>query len=201
MIVRRTLSVLVASALVAVFLGGCLFSPRDPDGPPDEEPTDWQTPISTSIVLQNLKAAFEGEGLSNYRECFVDTFRFHVDPQDSLDAGQEGYERYANWTRDDEEYAASRIFSDAAGIALSFTTIEEPDETQDVTYRRESYVLTIEWQSGPHVPNEEITYEGWATLWMRRDDTGRWAIFRWVDRRPDPHVCDTWGVLRGDYRA
>lgn len=196
MILRKVILLL---ALPAVFLvNGCLLSPRDPDGPPEGDVTDWETPINTTIVLANLDSAFEGEGLQNYRDCFADTFRFHVDPQDSLDAGQEGYDRFANWTRDDEEQAANRIFSDAADIAVSFTTVQEPDESGDVTYRIEDYSLTVAWESGG--PQEEVTYTGRASLHMRRDGTGRWAIFRWVDRRISD-VDKTWGYLRGEYRG
>ena len=198
MIVRRALPVLVLGAAAALLASGCILSPREPDGPPDEVPTDWQMPINTSIVLSNLKAAFEGEGPSNYRDCYTDSFRFHVDPQDSLDAGQEGYDRYANWTRDDEEHAANGIFGDAASITVSFTNYQEPDELQDYTYRIEDYSLVVAWQSGAHA-SEEITYEGRATLHMRRDGTGSWAIYRWVDRRATANA--TWGFLRGEYRG
>lgn len=188
---------LAAAALL--FLCGCIFTPRDPDGPPEGDVTDWETPISTDIVLRNLKAAFEGEGVQNYRDCFTDSFRFHVDPVDSLDAGQEGEDRYANWTREDEEHAANGIFGDASDIALAFTTIQEPDEAGYDTYRIEDYELTITFDSGE--ADEEVTYGGRASLHMRRDNTGRWAIYRWVDRRlTEDSPPPTWGTLRGDYR-
>jgi hypothetical protein len=199
MIWRKALAAGVAAAVLAAAGWGCILSPRSPDGPPEEPPTDWQTPVNTDIVLENLTAAFEGKGLSNYRDCFADSFRFHVDPQDSLDAGQEAYDRYANWTRDDEEQVANAVFTDAGDISLTLTTTEETDETSGDMYRKEEYSLTISWQSGPHV-SEEILYRGVATLYMRRDLIGRWAIYRWVDRRVDT-VHETWGVLRGDYRG
>ncbi|MBD3348321.1 MAG: hypothetical protein GF400_03875 [Candidatus Eisenbacteria bacterium] len=193
---RMTKLVAVASL---VLLCGCIFTPRDPDGPPEGDVTDWETPINTSIVLRNLEAAFEGEGVQNYRDCFTDSFRFHVDPSDSLEAGQEAEQKYAYWTRDDEEHAANGIFADASEIALVFTTIQEPDEGTDDTYRIEEYVLTITFES--EGPSEESTYEGRASLHMRRDATGRWAIYRWVDRRlPVDDPPTTWGVLRGQYR-
>jgi hypothetical protein len=193
----RKLTALLTLPLV-LFVGGCILSPREPDGPPAGDVTDWETPITTEIVLSNLKSAFEGEGGQNYRDCFADTFRFHVDPQDSLDAGQEGFDRYANWTRGDEEHAANGIFGDSGGATVSFTTIQQPDEGTSTTYRIEDYSLTIEWESGG--PIEEVVYKGRATLHMRCDSTGRWAIFRWVDRRQSDGANDTWGVLRGNYR-
>ncbi len=191
----RTATALLAVA-AALLVGGCIFSPREPDGPPEGNVTDWQTPISTSIVLSNLKAAFEGEGLTNYRDCFADSFRFHVDPSDSLDAGQEGGV-YLNWDRDDEEQAANGIFGDASSITLSFSTIQEPDESSDDTYRIEEYTLTIEWDAPAQ--HEETLYKGRASLHMRRDSTGRWAIYRWVDRRLSTGTSPTWGWLRKDY--
>lgn len=193
----RGIALLLALS-VALLFGGCILSPREPDGPPEGDVTDWETPINTSIVLSNLKSAFEGEGLTNYRDCFADSFRFHVDPSDSLDAGQEGYDRYANWTRDDEEHAANGVFGDAADITLTFMTIQQPDESTDNTYRIEQYSLTVEWDApGQH---QEVTYRGQASLHMRRDSTGRWAIYRWVDRRLSSGTYTTWGVLRGDFR-
>ena len=181
----------------ALLLSGCIFTPRDPDGPPEGDVTDWETPINTSIVLQNLTAAFEGEGLQNYKDCFTDSFRFHVDPSDSLAAGQEAEQRYANWTREDEEHAANGIFTVASDIDLSFTTIQEPDESSDETYRIEEYELIVTYEGGA---SEEVYYRGQASLHMRRDGTGRWAIFRWVDRRLTDPPPNTWGSHRGDYR-
>ena len=189
---------------VFVTLPGCIFSPRDADGPPDDEnEIPWVTPTDTDKVLQNLSAALAGEGISNYSDSFTDDFRFHVDPQDSLDAGQEGEDRYANWTAEDEDtYISSLFLESAEGINVSFSTVIEPDENDIETYRREDYELTIVWQSGDHQPGEPVTYRGQVTLWMRRDDTELWSIFRWVDRRAaDPGESDTWGVLRGDYRG
>jgi hypothetical protein len=210
MTVRAALQIALTVTLVAS-LTGCLFSPREPDGPPGEgDEIPWVTPTDTDKVLQNLSAALAGEGTQNYLDCFTSdaegdfVFRCFFDPSDSLDAEPEAEERYGNWRIADEQSAVDGIFLEAAkGISVSFTTNTEPDESFDVTYRREDYVLTIVWQSGPHdILNEEVEYRGRATLWMRKDGTGRWAIFRWVDRRlPDQGDDKTWGKLRGDYRA
>ncbi len=191
---------LVALTVVLVFgLSGCLFSPRTPDGPPDGSDIPWETPVTTTIVLTNLKAALVGEGTANYMDCFTDDFRFHVDPGDSLDAGEEGEARYANWTASEEEQAVSGIFAEASAISISFTSFEPPDESQDETFRRDDYVLVVDWAPGQHV-SEQIVYKGRATLHMRKTGS-RWAIYEWVDRRTEaPEDFVTWGVLRGDYR-
>jgi hypothetical protein len=199
---QRLVAALAAVALICT-LPGCIFSPRDPDGPPDAG-TDipWVTPTDTDKVLTNLGAALAGEGISNYMDCFTDDFRFHVDPSDSLDAGQEGFDRYANWTAADEETYIGGVFLESAeGIDVVFTPVDEPNAEDDDTYRRDDYELTIVWQSGDHQPGEPVTYRGRVTLWLRRDDTQLWSIYKWVDRRADsPGGSDTWGVLRGDYR-
>ena len=192
----RNLLPAVAVCLAALLIGGCILSPRSPDGPPEEDATDWQTPINTSIVLENLKAAMEGESPSNYRDCYTEDFRFHVDPQDSLDAGQEAEDLYANWTREDEEQAANGIFGDASSVTVSFVNYQQPDESLEETYRIEDYTLTVAWQSGPNAGGS-VTYEGRAILHMR-EDGGRWAIFRWADGRTTANP--TWGFLRGQYR-
>jgi hypothetical protein len=197
--IRASLIVVTATA-IALFLGGCLFSPREPDGPPTGGATDWQTPVNTTVVLENLAAALVSEGTSNYTDCFTEDYRFHVDPQDSLDAGQEADDRYANWTLEDEEQSAGSIFADAFSIAVKFENYTPPEEQYDVTYREEDYTLTIGWEAGPNA-GKELVYKGRATLWMR-NDAGRWAILRWADARTvDPDENETWGVLRGDYRG
>lgn len=202
--VAGVLATACLAALLLLTLPGCIFSPRAPDGPPDEgNEIPWVTPTDTNKVLQNLAAALAGEGISNYTNCFTEDFRFHVDPQDSLNAGQEGEDRYANWTIDDEGTYISSVFQEAdVGIEVTFSTVIAPDESQDETYRREDYEMTIVWRSGDHQPGEPVVYRGRATLWMRRDDTELWSMFMWVDRRADaPGGSDTWGVLRGDYRG
>lgn len=200
---RRAAVVLLAAAALLLVVQGCIFSPRAPDGPPEGNEIPWVTPTDTDKVLENLAAALAGEGISNYTNCLADSFRFHVDPQDSLNAGQEGYDRYALWRLDDEETYVSSVFQEAdLGIEVRFTTVIEPDESQDETYRREDYELIIIWRSGDHLPGEIVTYRGQATLWLRRDDTELWSIFEWVDRRASsPGGSETWGVLRGDYRG
>ncbi len=200
--VRVAVVWLAAGALLAS-VPGCIFSPRVDDGPPQEGvEIPWVTPTDTDKVLDNLAAALAGEGISNYVDCFTEDFEFEVDPADFLDAGEEGEIRYADWTREDEATYISGVFLESAeGIDVSFTTVEEPNENEDETYRRDDYELTIVWQSGDHQPGELVTYRGEVTLWMRRDDTELWSIFKWVDRRAaDSGGSDTWGVLRGDYR-
>ena len=192
------IALLVLTVMLVSGLSGCLFSPRTPDGPPDESQIPWETPVTTSIVLTNLKAAIEGEGSANYMDCFADTFAFHVDPEDSLNAGLEGEARYAHWVLTDEEQAVSGIFAAASKISVSFTVFEPPDESQDETFRRDDYVLTVDWASGQHV-DEQITYKGRVTLHMRKT-ASRWAIYKWVDRRTEAPDFETWGVVRGDYR-
>jgi hypothetical protein len=200
----KALLVTLVAALAIAPLAGCLFSPREPDGPPDEGPDiPWQPPTDTETVLSNMAAALAGEGTSNYLDCFSEDFRHFVDPQDSL-AAADAEDRYANWTKDDENVAVNSIFLDSAtGIDVSFSNVVLPDEEAEETYRQDIYTLTIVWQHGSHEPGESVTYRGRATLWMRKDDTERWSIFRWVDRRLSPEEqgsADTWGVLRGDYR-
>ncbi|MCK4408839.1 MAG: hypothetical protein KAW67_02065, partial [Candidatus Eisenbacteria sp.] len=205
----RVRAALVWLAAVALLAGvpGCIFSPRDDDGAPyDDDEIPWVTPTDTDRVLQNLAAALAGEGVSNYMDCFTHPeqggFTFHVDPQDSLDAGQEGEDRYAKWTEEDEATYITGVFLESAeGIDVSFSTVEQQDENDDEMYRREDYELTIVWQSGDHQPWESVTYCGQVKLWMKRDETELWSIFKWIDRRAaDPGGRDTWGVLRGDYR-
>ena len=195
MTLRRAIPVM--AAITTFVLSGCIFSPRDPDGPPAEDATDWQTPVNTSIVLENLKAALEGDSPSNYRDCYTEDFTHEVDPQDWLDAGQEAEDLYADWTRDDEEQSANGILGDAESITVSFVNYQEPDETEDETDRIDDYTLTISWESGVY-SGQELTYEGRAIIYLRRDGTGRWAIYRWEDNRRTANP--TWGFLRGEYR-
>jgi len=194
-------------ALLILGASGCIFSPREPDGPPDAgTEIPWETPSSTEAVLRNLAAALAGEGVSNYMDCFTleeeGGFRFHVDPQDSLAAGNEAEDRYALWDREDEARYIEGVFLESdKDMTLSFTTVEEPDENAPETYRKDDYVLTIVWRSGDHQPGEQETFRGRVTLYLKKGDTELWSIYKWVDRRSsDSGGADTWGVLRGDYR-
>lgn len=196
---------LVLAALLiltgALLEGGCLLSPRSPDGPPSEDETPWETPYFTEAVLENLKNAIEYESTGNYRDCFSDDFRFFVDPSDSLDAGEEAEDRYANWTLADEESYIQGIFPQAQEISLTLTQVEDdvPITSEDDIYRKDDYELVVIWQDGDLT--EEVVYKGRMTLYMRFRDTGTWAIYKWVDRRTSYPDYDTWGVLRGQYRG
>jgi len=197
---RRSAALAIAVLLGATpWLGGCLFSPRDPDGPPQGDQTNWETPVSTAIVLSNMKAALGDESQANYRDCFTEDFRFHVDPADSLLAGEEADIRYANWTREDEEQAAGNIFAASVGVDLSLTSIIGPDESGDDTYREDDYELRVTFELAPGIESD-VLYKGRAVLYLRRE-SGRWAIYRWADQRTvEPEQNETWGVLRGEYR-
>ncbi len=196
---RRAHFILIGLLALLLSSAGCLFSPRDPDGPPDDVADNWETPVTTTILRENLKAALEGENIGNISDCFTDDYVFEVDPSDYIDAGAEGDVRYADWGKDDETQATQAIFASASDINVTFINVESTDESGDDMYRREDYVLTIFWQSGQNI-NEEITYKGQATLHMRREQSS-WAIYRWVDSRTvEPSENETWGVLRGDYR-
>lgn len=197
---RRDIMAVALLLALAVFLeGGCIFDPREPDGPPEGDQTDWETPITTEIVLENLAAALEGESVSNYMDCYTEDFSFEADPQDYLDAGQEAEQRYADWTKAVEQQAINNIFAAWRDIEVVFENFEPPDESVDETYRQEDYTLSLVTQGS--TPSTTVVHRGRAVLWMRRSDTGRWAIFRWEDQRPaSPGPTETWGVLRGDHR-
>jgi hypothetical protein len=203
----RGIVALVLCALMLQATSGCFFGPRDPDGPPDQgTEIPWETPSTTDAVLRNMAAALAGEGVSNYMDCFASDneggFRFHVDPQDSLAAGDEGDERYDQWFRDDEATYIEGVFLESdKGMSLTFTSVEDPDENADDTYRKDDYVLNITWRSGDHQPGEQETFRGRVTLYLKRDETQLWSVYKWVDRRAvNPNGASTWGVLRGDYR-
>lgn len=198
---RRALLVLAIFAAGAFLQGGCLLTPREPDGPPSEDDTPWETPNYTEAVLRNLRNAMEYESTGNYSDCFTDDFRFHVDPSDSLDAGEEAEDRYADWTLDDETRYVQSIFPQAAEISLALTQVQDdvPITSQEDIYRQDDYELVVVWQSGDLT--EEAVYKGRMTLYMRFRDTGTWAIYKWVDRRTSYPDYDTWGVLKGDFRG
>ncbi len=196
---RRTRYIPIGLLALLLFSAGCLFSPREPDGPPDGVADNWETPVTTTILRANLKAALESENIGNMSDCFTDDYTFEVDLSDYIDAGAEGDVRYTDWGKTDEIQATQAIFAGASDINVTFVLEEATDESGDDMYRRESYVLTVFWQSGQNI-NEEVTYKGQATLYMRREQSS-WAIYRWVDSRTvEPSVNETWGVLRGDYR-
>jgi hypothetical protein len=203
----RGVAALSVCAFLLMGVSGCIFSPREPDGPPGEgNQIPWETPSTTDAVLRNLAAAMAGEGTSNYMDCFTPDeaggLEFHVDPQDSLAAGTEGDDRYAFWTRDDEATYIQGVFLDSdKGMTLTFSPVEDPDENADDTYRKDDYELTIVWRSGNHQPGESETFRGRVTLYLKKDATELWSIYKWVDRRlSDSGGASTWGVLRGDYR-
>ncbi len=165
-------------------------------------PVPWVSPINPEIVLANMDSAmtYLGRGITNYGQCFSDTFHFYPYPDDAAVLANQGKPTaYDDWTLSVEREVTDLILSSAKNVDVSFVDrVVVADET-DYKIWEEQYLLLIDYLSG-----QSTAYEGVARLELRvdPDQANQWFITRWQDfLRPDqPESVTTWGLLRGETR-
>ena len=169
------------------------FSTREPENTGGEG-VAIKPSKSPENVLYNLEASFEGLSIQDYLNVFSEDFTFHPDLADS----SEYEEDFRNgWNYEKEEIFANNFLQrrnfneDIEGSPIDIFANYEYKPGQDM-YEYEYTMFIIEGDSTKKVSRE---IEGWAWLYFRENNEGKWSIYQWVDFRKGVNSV-TWGVLR-----
>jgi len=164
------------------------FEPREAEKPWEEE-SDWQEPVSPSVVISNLKLAFEGRNIVNYASSFSPDFIFFGDPADSpyVEPGI-----FNDWNYEVEIDVTTKLFNTFNNIGLLFED-STGDSTGTVGTFYKLYTLNLESS------DSTVTVVGLARFQLAIDTTNLWSIVEWNDFRTDSIYID-WSILKAKSR-
>jgi hypothetical protein len=148
------------------------------------------------IVLSNIEAAALCGEVGTYLRSLADDFVFHPDPADSQAFASQGEFPFQDWNYEVEQTVMGNVFAAAESVIVSFG---EPQSILEIgeerIYLDVPYTLRSVDREGA-----SSTYDGFATLRFRRDNTGNWSIFSFEDKR-GVSGNNSWGWLRGKQRG
>jgi hypothetical protein len=179
-------------ALCSLLFTSCnIFETRSTE-PPNETRTHFVTPITDSLVIENLKYAIEERNTENYLKCFSDTAHrgavFTFIPSQDVSSQ---YRIFDEWNLHSE-----RKFFDRLRISTMMNT---PSAlllaTRNKTEASDSVLLTADYTvSFVHNQNFSREARGLVEFIITRNLTnGLWGIRRWSDFKTDSsHTWSYW---------
>ena len=191
----REFIVVLLLALV-VTTCGCLFNPRDPEPPGQEDEDPWVNPIAPKNVFLNLQTGLKNKSNSNYERSLDPSYTFVPRPEDEAALGSDVF---ANWTKNVELDVITRL----KGEYLGERTVQFGDE--NLTFERESievgkaefegdYEIVLNRKDG-----SKETYAGKAIFYIEETTQG-WVLKKWEDIDVSG-TNPTSGYLRGTLRG
>jgi len=191
---NRRIGFVVLLVLLQV-LGCSLFKPRNPlpGGGPG---SGCLTPNTPDNVVSNILDHYAAvNGITCYTSMLDQTFAFHPDAADSIEALPDTV--FANWNLSVESRVTSNIASDATFHQAVFDSqyaspVISPDQRTQTRFY--AYHLII------HSSKPDTLYRGRADITFFQGNDAQWHITGWTDRR-DASGSRTWGYLRSTYRV
>ncbi len=164
------------------------FNPRNAENPREEE-SEWQEPVSPSIVISNLERAFEDRNIVNYSSSLSFDFMFYGDQADSTDVPPGIFN---DWDFDVEIEVATKIFNIFSKINIYFEdSLKDSTGTEANFY--EVYSMNLESL------DSTVIVKGLAHFQLLLDSTNLWSIVNWMDFNTDSLYID-WGILKANTR-
>lgn len=184
----------VVLVLVSLVASGCLFEPRTPEEPGEEE-RSWINPTNPRAVFSNLKTGLFEQRNSNYERSLAMNFTFVPRPEDEITLGGDAFK---DWTKQVEMEMLTRLKGD-------YPLERSIEFGQDGNFERESIEVGRAEFEGPYVmiikisDGTEETYSGKAVFYIEDTSQG-WALVKWED--VDVFGSNpTFGYLRGTLRG
>lgn len=184
----------VVFVLVSLAVNGCIFEPRQPDEPVEEE-RSWVNPTNPRNVFTNLKTGLSEERNSNYERSLAANFTFVPRPEDETQLPGGAFD---DWTKQVEMEMLTRLKGDYPGErSIQFG--------ENGKFERESIEVGKAEFEGPYIlvvknaSGVEETYSGKAIFYIEETSQG-WALVKWEDI--DVFGSNpTFGYLRGSLRG
>jgi hypothetical protein len=178
------------------FIGCDLLTTRDAQ-PPGNPRSNYQSPVTPEILIDNLINSFKDKNVENYTASFSDTSftskRFVFVP--SSGAAAQFPSLSSDWNLfDEEQYFRNMIskVSDDLPITLIFSNTEYSPQGDSLIFGS-SYSINV-----PHGQLDLPTdYQGELRFTMIRDSRSIWSISFWQDNKSSN--LPSWSELKGRF--
>lgn len=191
---------LVVILLISLFLLiSCdLFTTRDAQTP-DTGRSNFQPPVQSDIVLQNLANSLSDKNKDNYIACFVDTI--FAKKSFIFSASSEAAANYQiflqGWGLSEEKSYITNLFNSIQKDLKVQLTLTDPITTNlgaDSLLYTANYFLNV-----PIATSESSSsnYGGNLQFKMLRDNRSYWVIYYWKDTKSQ--TLPSWSDLKGNY--
>jgi len=188
---KKTLIILTISVLAY----SCdLFTTRDAEDP-NQNRSNFVTPSSASLVIQNLKNSLADKNIQNYLACFVDTL--YALKQFTFSASSEALIQYQmqGWGKNEENIYISAVVNKVPkdfDIVLNLTDTVYSNLGGDSVIYSAKYDLTV-----PFDGSNPVLYSGNLEFKLLLDNRSLWAIYFWKDTKSQANP--SWSELKGSY--
>lgn len=182
-------------AIIFSCLGGCVFTPRDPEEPGAS--VVYLDPYDPEAVITNIERAMGGQDPAGYERLIADDFTY--EPDSGTQASYPGVD-WETWDRDREIAFMNDFLNNVQGVTADLTAeVIHGEWDGSEANLRYIYSVSVD-ESGSQVP-----YRALATLDFRLDGT-YWVLYRWFDEQgeqdPDSGAnLPSLGQRRGAFAA
>ena len=188
----RFATVSLAILFGTILASGCLFQPRDPE-PPSEDNVPWLNPVLPENVLANMKSALETLTSTNYNNSIWETFVFLPSGQDVSQAENQGSPGYY------EEFGKIRELDALGKLYTQVDTLRVEWNDSQGDWSIAGDIASVELHNyefhAVYVTGETRVYEGSAVLSFQ-EEGGQWYLAIWDEE--DNATEQSWGRLRLD---
>lgn len=169
-----------------------LFNTRDAEEP-NKNRSNWVTPSTVSLVIQNLKNSIADKNVNNYLDCFSDTL--FASKSFSFLASSEALIQYQmqDWGKDDENTYFSAVIAkvtDNIPITLTLSDTIYSSLGGDSAIYSANYKLNV-----PYASSSAVMYSGNLEFRLLRDNQSLWSIYFWKDTKSNSNP--SWSELKG----
>ena len=173
-----------------------LFTTREAENP-NQNRSNFQTPFSARIVVENLKYSLADKNVQNYVACFVDTL-FASKPY-LFSASSEAMSLYQmqGWGIVEENGYLNSVVNKVPkdfSLTLSLSDTVYSSLGGDSIIYSATYSLNVPFQSDVANPKN---YAGNLELKMLRDSRSEWVIYFWKDTKSQ--TLPSWSELKGSF--
>ncbi|PJB00023.1 MAG: hypothetical protein CO128_01705 [Ignavibacteriales bacterium CG_4_9_14_3_um_filter_30_11] len=181
--------------LTLLFVSGCdIFSTRDAESP-SQSRSNYQTPVTPDLLIQNLINSLTDKNLENYLSSFSDpNFTSKIFTFSASSSAISQFPSLANnWgVRNEEQYfnnLISKVASDQP-ITLNLSNVSSSPQGDSLFYTA-SYFINI----APISSDIQSNYQGELRFNMIRDSRAIWTIYFWQDTKNSS--LPSWSELKG----
>lgn len=184
--------------IILISIASCdHFSTRSPEEPQTGR-SDFRTPDTPDIVINNLMSSFSNQNIVNFLRCFQDA-NYESDlkftPSQSAQANNPGF--FIDWTLRNEEIIMNNIFNSLEPNAIPFLSISNIDQQQNPlsTLLQADYFIRV--NTSKDIAKE---YAGTLQFKLISETNDYWYISEWIDfNSSSSTISESWSNLKFNF--